>query len=69
MRLAKVMANTIMKGMSRGDHWMQHATRKANAFQRFSAYNQIYLMHQLQVLDLCIARAEFNDKARKKLVP
>ena len=69
MRQAKTMVSTVLKAMSKGDHWTQNATRKASGFQRFSIYHQVYLMHQLQVLDLCIARAEFNQKASKKLIP
>ncbi len=70
LKKAKPMIKTIQRGVAKGDGFVDNDQRRAQAFNRFRIYNQLYLKHQLQVIELCIKRAEFNDNLTgKKDVP
>ena len=70
LKKAKPMIKTIQRGVAKGDGFVDNDQRRAQAFNRFRIYNQLYLKHQLQVIELCIKRAEFNNNLTgKKDVP
>lgn len=66
LRKCQSMINTIQKGLSKGDLYVDNDKRKAEAFDRFRIYNELYLKHQQQVIDLCIKRQEFNENVMAK---
>jgi len=60
LKKCQAMIKTIQKGLQKGDAYVDSDKRKQDAFNRFRIYNELYLKHQQQVIDLCIERQEFN---------
>jgi hypothetical protein len=60
---APAMLKEIMDGMGKGDVWVGQDERKAEAAKRFLLFNVYYLKHQAKILDLCLERAQANEKA------
>ncbi|MHC4897246.1 MAG: DnaJ-like cysteine-rich domain-containing protein, partial [Planctomycetota bacterium] len=66
LRKCQAMIKTIQKGLGKCDLYVDNDKRKAAAFDRFRIYNELYLKHQEQVIDLCIQRQEFNSNVMAK---
>ncbi len=68
LKRCQTMAKNLMKWHGKGDVWVGNDEKKYAVFKRFVTFNKYYLEQQVKLLDLCIARAEHNDKviAEKK---
>jgi len=66
LKKCQSMIKTIVKGLAKCDVYLDNDKRKAEAFSLFRAYNELYLKHQQQVIDLCIQRQEFNTNVMAK---
>jgi hypothetical protein len=66
LKKCQAMVKTILKGLKKGDAFVENDQKKAAGFDLFRIYNQLYLQHQQQVIDLCIQRQEFNTNVMAK---
>ncbi len=68
LKLCQKDLDDRMKAIFKGEVWVGHEEREANSLKRTKQCHEYYLKFQLRLLDLCIARAEHNEKvlAEKK---
>ena len=68
LKKSQRMLEKVMKKLAGADVWRGNDEKRALAVVRYAAFTRVYLVHQQQLLDLCIERAEFNAEvlAQKK---
>jgi hypothetical protein len=68
LKRAQATTDEVMQRVLKGEQWVGHEEREAAAINQLKAANEYYLKFEKRLLELCIARAEANQKtlAEKK---
>lgn len=64
LKSAQKAFEAVMKKALKGEVWIGHEEREVAVIKRFMQHHGYYLQHQKRLLDLCVERAEFNEKAQ-----